>query len=354
MVSRLNKNSATGNPIIKTDRNESSAPGNHRAYPVYRQHRTAWPRIIALIFFLPAAFLLDPCVYALDCSGTASIELINASGENTWISEFSSGSSKLVWPIDLKTIGLGIGVKAADLLEAELSLATAPWGSSSGCMEDYDYLDESMFRAKPLHEGIDLYSSSELDAKTLIMAVQTRVFPLRTRFLQAGITAGYRQEEYDYRAYNTRQKGYGPWQDQSADITGPTSFYSLNYDIFSLGLALRSTLENIVLNLEVSSLPLVYVTDEDEHLKRNRMLKSDTSGSGYQTSFSGSFKLSQNWSVFSRYTFIRISTKGHHDQYWYGDDPVTTYDDTGYRLDGVRTEIKQNSIRLGIGASRQF
>jgi hypothetical protein len=187
------------------------------------------PRIIALIFFLPAAFLLDPCVYALDCSGTASIELINASGENTWISEFSSGSSKLVWPIDLKTIGLGIGVKAADLLEAELSLATAPWGSSSGCMEDYDNLDESMFRAQPTHEGIDLYSRQRNSTpRPLSVAVQTRrVFPLRTISSRPVLPQVTAREEYDYRQYNNPQEGLRPWQ-VSRRYHRSESFYKLN------------------------------------------------------------------------------------------------------------------------------
>ncbi len=308
----------------------------------------------AFITCMAAVFLPYSTGSALDYSGTVSIEAVNVTGSNTWVSYFESGSSKLVWPIDLKTLGLGLSLKGSDLFEVRFNIATAPWYTDSGYMKDYDYLIESQFSTKPEHDGVDLYSESELDSKALIMDLQARVFPLRTRFFSAGLTAGYRQEEYDYRAYNTRQTGYGPWQNQTAEVSGPTSFYSINYDIFSLGLALKSTLDNITLAFEASALPWVGVNDEDEHLKRNRVLYSETTGSGYQTSFSGTYSFTNNWSFYSTYTYIRISTDGEHDQHWYGDDPITSYDDTGASLLNVDTDIRQESSRIAIGVTRQF
>jgi len=348
----LKYNPSSGGRI--SNQNHASRPespgteGNHAPMP-----RSCFASV-SIISCVLAVLVFHSRGFALEYSGSASLELINASGENTWISKFNSGRSKLIWPIELKTLGINLGMKGGDLFEAELSIATAPWSSDCGSMKDYDYLDESMFRSKQPHEGVDLYSISDLDSKALIMGIKAGVYPLRTRFLAAGITAGYRQEEYDYRTYNTSQTGYGPWQDQTADITGPTSFYSVNYDIFSLGLALRSTLDAMVLTFEAAALPLVYVTDEDEHLKRNRVLESETTGSGYQTSFCGVLMLSRDWSAFARCSYIRIQTDGDHDQYWYGDDPVTSYDDTGSGLQNIDTEINQKSFRMGIGVSRQF
>ena len=308
--------------------------------------------ILVMVSSVLAVASLSPAVHAFDYHSTVSLEAVDMTGKNSNLSTFDGGRSRLEWPIDAKTIGIRLGLWAHDIFEAEFNIAATPWMSDHNPMKDFDYLDEK--GAQTHHNGVDIYSENDLDSKVLTVALHSRIFPVRTRFISAGFTAGYRFEEFDYRAYNTRQIGYGPWQNQSGTLSGPTSIYTLNYNIFSIGLALKSRVEDtLIITLEASALPFVYAKDEDEHLRRNRVSYTSTSGSGYQTSFSSLFKITGNWFISSRYSYTRIATDGHQDQYWYGDDPATAGNDTGASI-SINAKIKQKISNAGIGVTRRF
>jgi hypothetical protein len=304
-----------------------------------------------MVFSVLAVASLSSSVHAFEYQSAVSLEAVDITGKNTNLSTFSGGCSKLEWPIDARTIGIRLGLSAHDIFEAEFNIAATPWVSNHNPMMDFDYLDE---KGTQTHDGVDIYSESDLDSKVLAVVLNTRIFPLRTRFISAGFTAGYQFEEFDYRAYNTHQIGYGPWQNQAGKLSGPTSIYTVNYNIFSLGLALKSRIDDtLIITLEASALPYVYAKDEDEHLRRNRVSYTTTSGSGYQTSFSSLFKISGNWFISSGYSFTRIDTKGHMDQYWYGDDPATSGNDTGSGI-SINATIKQKISTACIGVTRRF
>jgi hypothetical protein len=294
---------------------------------------------------------LSSSVHAFDYHGTVSLEAVDMTGKNSNLTTFDGGRSKLEWPIDAKTIGIRLGLSAHEIFEAEFNIAATPWLSNHRPMKDFDYLEET---GGQTHNGVDIYSENDLDSKVLVFALHSCIYPLRTRFISAGFTAGYQYDEFDYRAYNTRQIGYGPWQNQTGKLSGPTSIYTINYNIFSIGLALKSSIEDtLIITLEASALPLVYAKDEDEHLKRNRVSYSSTSGTGYQVSFSSLFKITGNWFISSRYSYTRIATDGHQNQYWYGDDPATTNNDTGESI-SINAKIKQQCSDAGIGITRRF
>ena len=315
--------------------------------------RTAFSlSILVLVSSVLAVASLSPSVHAFDYHSTVSLEAVDMTGKNSNLSTFDGGRSRLEWPIDAKTIGIRLGLWAHDIFEAEFNIAATPWMPKHDPMKDFDYLEEK--GAQTHHNGVDIYSENDLDSKVLAIALHSRIFPLRTRFISAGFTAGYQFEEFDYRAYDTRQIGYGPWQNQSGTLSGPTSIYTVNYNIFSIGLALKSRVEDtLIITLEASALPFVYAKDEDEHLRRNRVSYTSTSGSGYQTSFSSLFKITGNWFISSRYSYTRIATDGHMDQYWYGDDPATAGNDTGSGI-SIDAKIKQKISIAGIGVTRFF
>lgn len=307
--------------------------------------------LFSIIFMVVS---LCPDVYALNLSGMVSLEAVDMTGQNSYVQRFDSGQSTLKWPIDVKALGFRLGLAQDNLCEAELGIIAGPWESTSTPMKDYDYINESLYD-KPPHNGVDIYSESKLDSKVLVLDMNTRVFPLRNRFFSAGLTAGYRYEKYDYKAYDVHQIGYGPWQNQTSTTNGLVSLYTVDYDIFSVGLAIRTAIEDtFILTAEACSLPLVYANDEDNHLKRYRRSTSSTSGSGYQASLSGLYKIHQNWFISSGCTYSTITTHGHQNQYWYGDDPATTNNDTGTSINGLPLKIEQTNIRFSLGASRRF
>ncbi len=264
---------------------------------VYKGLKSLSLSFLVLIFSVLTVVSLYSSVHAFEYQGTISLEAVDITGKSSNLTTFNGGRSKLEWPMDARTIGIRVGLWARDIFEAEFSIAATPWVSNHNPMKDFDYLDE---RGAQTHAGVDIYSENDLDSKVLLCALQSRIFPLRTRFISGGFTAGYRFEEFDYRAYNTRQVGYGPWENQTGNISGPTSIYSVNYNIFSLGLALKTRIEDtFIITLEACALPLVYAKDEDEHLKRNRVSYTSTSGTGYQASFSSLFKITGNWFISS-------------------------------------------------------
>ena len=348
----MNQNYTSGPTTGPTITQTKSIPSENIGRLILFKGRTAFSlSILVLVSSVLAVASLSSSVHAFDYQGTVSLEAVDITGKNSNITTFYGGRSKLEWPIDTKTIGIRIGLSADDIFEAEFNIAATPWVSNHNPMKDFDYLNET---GAQTHDGVDIYSESELDSKVLVFALHSRIFPLRTRFISAGFTAGYQYDEFDYRAYNPRQIGYGPWQNQTSELTGPTSIYTLNYNIFSIGLALKSRVEDtLIITLEASALPLVYAKDEDEHLGRNRVSYSSTSGAGYQASFSSLFKITGNWFISSRYSFTRIATDGHQDQYWYGNDPATAGNDTGYSV-AINAKIKQKSSNAGIGVTRRF
>jgi hypothetical protein len=344
----LNQDYTSGHTTTQT---KSIPSENIGRLIVYKGLKPLSRSFLVLIFSVLTVVSLYSSVHAFEYQSTISLEAVDITGKSSNITSFNGGRSKLEWPLDARTIGIRLGLWASDIFEAEFNVAATPWVSNHNPMKDFDYLDE---RGTQTHDGVDIYSESDLDSKVLLFALHSRIFPLRTRFISAGFTAGYRFEEFDYRAYGTRQTGYGPWQNQTADISGPTSIYTINYNIFSIGLALKSSIEDtLIITLEACALPLVYAKDEDEHLKRNRVSYTSTSGTGYQTSFSSLFKITGNWFISSRYTFTRIDTEGHMDQYWYGDDPATSGNDTGSGIT-INAKIQQKTSHACIGVTRRF
>lgn len=309
---------------------------------------------ILLAFIL--SFFITVHAAALEITGSLTLDALNMSGENAYKTSFDGGRSRLKWPIDVKTVGVGLTVSADRMVEIELGVFTKPWFYSNGSMKDYDYLDESEYFNRATHDGVDIYSTSKVDSRALVFQGRGRVFPLQRKLFSAGFSAGYEYQEFDYHAFDTRQFGYGPWKDRSGSANGLVSQYFLQYDIYTLGLVFRSNINDVfILTLDASYLPFVAASDEDDHLRRSRVSYSDTRGNGYQAEISGLFKVYRNLFLSSRVNIRRIHTDGHQNQFWYGDDPNTNnFDDTGSSFRGLGVDIDQQSILVTIGGQYRF
>jgi hypothetical protein len=294
--------------------------------------------------------------WAAEISGTVRVDGVLMNGRTTNTTTFDGGTSRLKWPIDVKTTGLGLDLGLLDCMDLDLSVVAEPWGGGNSPMLDCDYLDEAEYPGRQPHAGVDISSTTELDSKALVMAVSSRIFPVRSGALSAGISLGYRHEEYDYRGFNTSQTGHGPWASSTVVVNGPTTLYSVDYEIFSAGLALRAAVEDsIEIIVEAAVLPYVCASDEDDHLRRNRVSRTSTTGNGYQTSVRGAFAVTEHWGLASECAFARIDTDGHQTQYWYGDDPATPgFNDTGYSLSGIDAELDLKTFRVALGVERRF
>lgn len=289
-------------------------------------------------------------------SHMADIELVSTWGENSYEISFPEGTSRLEWPMDMRALGATYALGYSDLFEVNLSVATKPWSENQDTMKDYDWIDESYYSGRTAHEGVDIFSQSDLDTKVFMVNADTRLFFYTYKPVSFALLAGYNYYETDYRAFNTSQVGYGSWQDQSDIINGPTITYALEMTSIALGMSCRLNISREVsITVDASFLPYVEAVDEDNHIRRSRVSQSECTGTGTEVSLFTRFNVYENWDIHARCTKQRISTSGEQTQYWYGDDPATsTYDDTGSFLSNIDAEIDQTIFQIALGIGCRF
>jgi hypothetical protein len=262
---------------------------------------------------------------------------------------FSTGMSRLDWPMNFGLVGGLYRAGVRGLAEWDLSIQACPWTRSMQNMEDYDLLKESRY-GYASHEGIDIYSESTTDSKAFILGTGLRVFALSLPYADLGVFLGYENQEMDFKTYNVRQTGYGPWAPlYTVSLTGPGSTYTLNYEFYSLGLTWRLEAgEQASLTLDAAFIPYASVSDEDEHLRRYRESKTTCDGTGSMLSMNGQFALTGKWFVSSSCSLVSISADGYQKQFWWGNDPGSAGDETGTVLGGIDAHMEQDSFRIGL------
>ena len=287
---------------------------------------------------------------------TAKLDLISLWGESSYEISFPEGVSRLEWPMDMHALGAAYVLNYHDLIEVDLSVVTNPWGERNDFMKDYDWIDESYYSGRTPHEGVDVYSCSELDSKIFMLNADSRLFLYSYNPFSFGLLAGLNYMELDYRAYNTSQVGYGSWLDQSDMINGPTINYALEMTSIALGMSCRIDIgEALTMTIDASFLPYVAAEDEDNHIRRSRVSQSECTGTGTEVSLSTRFKFYKDWHLYTQCIRQRISTSGDQTQYWYGDDPATAnFDDTGSAYSNIDSDIEMETFQINLGIGCRF
>ncbi|MDT8272644.1 MAG: omptin family outer membrane protease [Desulfomonilia bacterium] len=301
-------------------------------------------------------WIMCPAASALDFNHQLGVRVLSIKGKTIYETSFPEGNSRLEWPIEATTGELAYQVSWRNSLEAAVWVSASPWKSLDAPMEDYDWIDETYYSERPFHDALDIYSRSSIESKSILFGARSRFFFLSNTFCSLGLNVGYQFQEFDYRASNTDQVGYGPWRDQTTTVSGPVALYSVRYSLWNLGVSVRGTLEDIItITFDSMLIPEAQADDEDVHLRRSRVSWSSCTGSGTMTSLSTVFHTQWGWDVMTQSILSRIRTKGFQSQYWYGDDPATNwFDDTGQRLTGIRSKIHQNIFTVSLGAAYRF
>lgn len=313
--------------------------------------------IVTVVALIAHASVLS----ASNLAHSARLQYISLWGDTSYQTTFKQGSSRLDWPLDMHLLGAAYMAAYREAFELELFLQTCPRTSIHRPMKDYDWLDEAYYPGRQDHAGPDIYSESEINAKALIYGVNARIF-LRSfpavRALPAasvGLFLAYHAQEIDFSSYDTFQDGYGPWQDQTCVIYGPTTTYTVNYDVLHTGLTFRAQAGDALrITLDASYLPYVEANDEDHHIRRKRVSRADCTGDGSMVSLSLQFALNSTWFLHSSCSRMRIDTSGSQTQRWYANDPASDIDDTGRVLPGISTEIDQRSFNAGFAIGCRF
>ncbi len=288
-------------------------------------------------------------------SSSLRVQAVSLWGKTTNETTFRQGMSSLEWPVEMRLLEASYLVAVEDLVELELSLQACPWIRSRNPMEDYDWLDESYYSGRAPHDGIDIYSESTIDEKAISFDARARIFALRKAPAYVGLFLAYTNQEMDFKAYDTVQEGYGTWSDRTGSVSGPSCTYTVEYDIYQIGLSWRFNASDILkVTLDSAFIPYVKVRDEDDHIRRLRISQTNCEGHGRMLAMTMHYSIWNRWFVSSSCTWLNISTNGSQIQYWYGNDPASNGDETGMTAQGIGSDIDQKTMNVGIAIGRTF
>ena len=271
--------------------------------------------------------------------------------------------SRLEFPLNILVLGLSseYALRSGEIEEWRflLSAGTAvsgPWG----VLKDHDwYLVEGVPPIK--------FSYTESEAEMIFFeaegGVEKRLFSARDASLFGSL--GY---AFQYISQNAL--GYSGWQyvqdpNPSANDDYVYAIGVMNSDLLALEytIAYHLVAAGGVLRwwpyrsfeLELSLLPqLMYVSDRDDHVLRNKL----STAAGFGGGLAGGVSLSYRWQGNPEYQSYVSFTGGllylravtEQTQEWYGDDPGTAGDDTGQKYTGITHIIQTLQGSFGVSA----
>ncbi len=132
----------------------------------------------------------------------------------------------------------------------------------------------------------------------------------------------------------------------------PALYYRVTYKTPYVGFGIRRSFGNSS-SIDLSaSYALVMASDFDNHLLRKKTAESNGNGNGIFLNGSGSFLIdkfgSSNKLYFEAnigYSKFQINTT--QTQSWYGDDPASSFDDTGAVQSGIPYSIRSSQLAIG-------
>jgi outer membrane protease len=293
---------------------------------------------------------------AADLTHRALFQVNSLWGETTYEITPEDGISRLSWPMDMRLLGAVYTAGLFDIIEAEFAVHASPWNESGRPMEDCDWINETNNPDWVAYDALDVYSRSTVDAKAFTLSANVRAFLLSLPPASLGLLGGYHYQEADFRAYDTKQTGYGSWSAYTGNVSGPTTTYAVEYRFFHIGATFKGHIDRkLYLTVDTSYIPYARAEDEDNHLRRQRLSLSEATGTGGILSLSLQYFFTDTWYASTNCSKLHIKTSGDQLQYWYGNDPATPgFDDTGRPLAGIDVEIEQDTFHMGIGLGCRF
>jgi hypothetical protein len=276
--------------------------------------------------------------------------------------------SQLEFPLDVAMAGVTVGVHStrdtlyAWSLEGGYFLNIEDPG---GIMKDHDW--ETVWRVI----GTDTvtywgevekfsYTESRAEMKSALITVEGYLRVFQKRRFDIDLWGGFRYQKIEQNII-----GYKGWQlkrDSSVarvvyvSSTDSAAYYRVTFNTPYVGL--RS---NIRLNPNTSlsaktAFALVWASDFDDHLLRNKIATADITGKGFISGVSLRHQMPHNGKIQPFFElvgeFVYLHASGSQTQSWYGDDPASPdYDDTGVVRSGIPHEInnRQASVGLRVG-----
>lgn len=224
----------------------------------------------------------------------------------------------------------------------------------SNLMKDHDWLTYPGY-----FDGKISYTESSVKMNSLQGALEGQLTLARGRISRFGLIGGVRYQHFSQELYDL-----AGWQLDSAlerfyfDVYHDTlvGTYKITYTMPNFGFFYRLQF-NTASSAELrGAFTIPFMSDEDDHVLRNRLATASSSGTG----FMGGIKLIFTPAPTGKMRpfveldgeLLTIDAKPKQTIYWYGDDPITPgVDDTNSSLTGIPHHVtsKQGYITGKIG-----
>jgi len=233
--------------------------------------------------------------------------------------------SELEFPLDLYMISVGGSIEFAEKWKVNIGVKKNIT-TDAGKMKDSDW-GYWWLSGYPWakQNTLDIYSESDADLDALMMDIN-----LRYRFYQgsnwsfaAGL--GYIGENFDYKVSNLDQWypssvyyfGYDFGHDY---ISGKVLTYEARYSIPYMEIATELKIKDrLRVEASLGYSPIVNVTDEDNHILRDKISKGDCDGNATLFSLKGRYEFWKPWLLMIELGYISIDADGKQTQYLEGE-----------------------------------
>jgi len=223
------------------------------------------------------------------------------------------------------------------------------WQTASGDMEDKDWFLGNLFS----------YTKSDSEVKLKIQNVYLKFCIWEGKNFWKGISedkyqrlfflAGYLYERFKYRILGIRNVLAGGSSYEGKEVLAYKAEYTVPYIgiegecIYEIdNYSLSKFFKNLGISGYIAGSPYTKAKHRDDHILRNKLSHGDCDGWAVLAGLKIFIKTNKNWEINFGLDYLNIETDGKQSQYWYGDDPLTAYDDTGTCIDGIDLEIKQH------------
>ena len=266
-------------------------------------------------------------------------------GHTTYTIEFiadgDTGKSKLAFNIDTLIDVLKYKNKRQNApYTYSLEIKSNHFFKNSGILTDTDWING--YRA--------IYSETDTDLELLNLDFRFTSKNLVDRFDLRFIT-GYEWQDYNFMGYGTVQTDFRfspPEEDVFRDDIN-TIAYDINYYIPYLAVSVSNKKERKRdYNLIIGYSPAVRAVDEDTHILRNKVSKSETDGYSYFIEADFNYKIRENTFFKIGGEYLKIDTDGTQTQYGF------TQAGNPYEYEGIPIEINSTQAVIIAGFQRKF
>ena len=259
------------------------------------------------------------------------LRLGGITGHSKYHISFPGGESELEFPLGNFFLGLegALVLKNPKNDRQDKARLAIGWltnvGGDSGTMKDSDWSDGYLWGYTE--------SDSQLRAHIVDVSGIYNFWPLET--ISIGPMIGYRYQYFDFNIWNYSGTYYGIPVSRSGHVLDYTVKYHIPYYGLNSDFLFRDT---FWFNSRVA-FSWAFANDRDDHLLRYKLSEASCDGPGVIVNINANWEFLPNWllQVGGEYTYI--NAEGEQDQSWYGDDPGTAVDETGWAITGIDDKI---------------